>query len=582
MDALTEQGMWQLYERDRTRPAEPMLVSTPVFQVVAQHLLEATAAYTRERTLARLRAGLAAKLRIAFRKQQGAFLSRLERLQPSTESLREAGVGDWQGAFDQAALETLSGFSGPLTEYIQTALIAGNQQALAAGAFDVSFELPFPEAANYASQRAAALVTSINETTRTEINRLVTKSVDEGQSYSQLAKALRDKYAEFHTPKPQLHIKDRAEGIAVHECVTGDTLVRAVDVSRAMRRWYVGRLMHITTASGNELSITPNHPILTPSGWVAAGELVEGDRIICGLGTEEMALGDPNIENPPTMIHQIFDSLLRDVPSNRTAGTHVDFHGDGMNSDVDVIALDGELSRGVKTSFGDPCSEHLFTSSDLSLIALATYGLCHLSPLGFSDALAHAREFTHAPSRGGMGIEETSAPLPKIEIRPVCLTGFGVIADMNSIANQDGSDPVIRDPIPLSQRLGGFAIDVRVDHISRIDILTEWSGHVYNLTTNSGRYMANGVIVHNCGDAYEQGNMDAASTLAGAGLEMQKSALTVGDSRVDPECQANQDAGWIPMDQPFPDGNIRAPFHVYCRCSTLYRQKPDASQETPA
>jgi len=80
------------------------------------------------------------------------------------------------------------------------------------------------------------------------------------------------------------------------------------------------------------------------------------------------------------------------------------------------------------------------------------------------------------------------------------------------------------------------------------------------------------VAVQEASEAYEHGNMVVADDLAAAGLQMEKSYLTVNDSRVSPECRENQAAGWIPLNDPFPGGVQRAPQHVACRCCTLYRR----------
>ena len=48
----------------------------------------------------------------------------------------------------------------------------------------------------------------------------------------------------------------------------------------ASRRYYTGNVITLITASGNKITITPNHPILTAEGFVAAGTLKEGDEII--------------------------------------------------------------------------------------------------------------------------------------------------------------------------------------------------------------------------------------------------------------------------------------------------------------
>lgn len=85
---------------------------------------------------------------------------------------------------------------------------------------------------------------------------------------------------------------------------------------------------------------------------------------------------------------------------------------------------------------------------------------------------------------------------------------------------------------------------------------------------------AHAVAVYETGDAYEEGNEQVAAELEADGLEMEKSWLTVGDSRVRSSHAANQDEGWIEMGQAFQSGNYRPPTDPGCRCSTLYRMKP--------
>lgn len=72
---------------------------------------------------------------------------------------------------------------------------------------------------------------------------------------------------------------------------------------------------------------------------------------------------------------------------------------------------------------------------------------------------------------------------------------------------------------------------------------------------------------------YERGNRDVAKSLADAGLEMEKSWLTSGDDRVTDECMANEDEGWIPIDEQFPSGDDEPPRFPGCRCTCLYQAK---------
>lgn len=90
------------------------------------------------------------------------------------------------------------------------------------------------------------------------------------------------------------------------------------------------------------------------------------------------------------------------------------------------------------------------------------------------------------------------------------------------------------------------------------------------------RSRAEAIAVFELGDAYEHGNMLVAKDLQASGLEMQKKWLSVGDDRVRPEHRANQEQGWIPLDDAFQDGNGRPPSDPGCRCTLLMRRKPDS------
>jgi hypothetical protein len=90
------------------------------------------------------------------------------------------------------------------------------------------------------------------------------------------------------------------------------------------------------------------------------------------------------------------------------------------------------------------------------------------------------------------------------------------------------------------------------------------------------RSRAEAIAVFELGDAYEHGNLLVAQDLQDAGLEMEKSWLTVGDDRVRTDHRANQGEGWIPLDQAFGSGDDRPPADPGCRCTLLMRRKPDA------
>ncbi len=90
---------------------------------------------------------------------------------------------------------------------------------------------------------------------------------------------------------------------------------------------------------------------------------------------------------------------------------------------------------------------------------------------------------------------------------------------------------------------------------------------------------AHAVAVYETGDAYEAGGRIVVDDLEAAGIEMEKAWLTVGDGRVRAEHAANQDEGWIPVDQSFQSGHDRPPTDPGCRCSSQYQMKPEEGAE---
>jgi SPP1 gp7 family putative phage head morphogenesis protein len=74
------------------------------------------------------------------------------------------------------------------------------------------------------------------------------------------------------------------------------------------------------------------------------------------------------------------------------------------------------------------------------------------------------------------------------------------------------------------------------------------------------------------GEAYSAATLEAAQELEDKGIDLEKSWLTVGDDRVDEDCAANEDAGWIDLDDEFPSGDDRPLSHPGCRCSLLVQR----------
>jgi|GEM_PF-3480675 len=166
------------------------------------------------------------------------------------------------------------------------------------------------------------------------------------------------KWGESH-PSPSLH----------WNCLVPGTKVLAPNILRGFERPYSGDVIVIRTAGGNEITCTPNHPILTARGWVAAGELNEGDEVIKSL-ERDWALGTtPNGVEVETSIEDVVGSLLasRGMIPEFVPLTTEDFHGDALHHEVATVWANRKLGDSGHAS----SLEHL---EELSLVDGASGG----------------------------------------------------------------------------------------------------------------------------------------------------------------------------------------------------------------
>jgi len=124
--------------------------------------------------------------------------------------------------------------------------------------------------------------------------------------------------------------RSRAQTIARTECLPGDAQIDTANITALYRRPYSGEWYEIVTASGRKLSGTPNHPMLTPTGWKTFNELAVGDNLICDRPHVQQSgsSGDQHVANRPSTIRELFDAATAVIVSERERTTEPDFHGD--------------------------------------------------------------------------------------------------------------------------------------------------------------------------------------------------------------------------------------------------------------
>jgi SPP1 gp7 family putative phage head morphogenesis protein len=287
--------------------------------------------------------------------------------------------------------------------------------------------------------------------------------------------------------RPIGHNKAFPGPIAHWNCFTGDVPVQSPSgACQLYRRPYSGELITIETDHGRRVTLTPNHPLLTPTGWEAAGKLYVGERLICQKGTGGNAARNPENQSSETTFAKLTKATaeLHGVLSAKMPITRPDFHGDGSDGEVGEIWTYGALSdKGNaalakmigKLPFHCPYldrPDHL-TSFCGTFKSLARYGLATLRRIGrFSRWLFPSIPSSAQILRSGSSDTGTHAPSAKA---------------------RDGY-PKFPSDFSGRELIGNVEMD-RIVVIRRTEAVSVF---VHNLETPVGWYLADGIASHNC------------------------------------------------------------------------------------
>lgn len=274
-------------------------------------------------------------------------------------------------------------------------------------------------------------------------------------------------------------------------CCLPGTPVTAFGVSRAVRRRYKGEICVFSFAGLPDLAVTPNHPVLTRCGLIAAKAVQIEDGVLqCSRPADSTAfrLPHPDHDYVETDIEEIFDSFAL-ANGGAACGVPVSaeaFHGDAsVDDEVDIVYPAGKLSlngpEGPENfqyfSFADTrgLPSELLRESNLRSL----FDACDSSPGGSVGGLGTGLSLIDRESR--ISKQLSSASIALLEAEPIPVIGYSAPTDTD--AERHCED--------------GFASQVRVVKVMKIE-RRQFDGHVYNLETESGYYTAQSILVHNC------------------------------------------------------------------------------------
>jgi HK97 family phage portal protein len=271
-------------------------------------------------------------------------------------------------------------------------------------------------------------------------------------------------------------------------CFAGDTLVYAEGVEAATMRWFEGDMMRLSLGDGRIITVTPNHPLLTPDGWTLAGSLNRGSNL---LGYEMMQHLSVPIANPypnhgPAEIAEIFRLCAVAGQFQRVAGSEPQFHGDGMDGQVDVVWPEGQLRSDVISHLQEPSAKNILAASEIvhgDLARNSSQRQCVGRALFSTD--------------GGMGSVRESGSLFGRSLGHSRVHSGATIAPLNASFAQYAGDNGATEVCQIGESFFRHPGKVTRNDVIRVDVIP-FRGHVYNLQTEAGHYIANGIISHNC------------------------------------------------------------------------------------
>lgn len=300
----------------------------------------------------------------------------------------------------------------------------------------------------------------------------------------------------------------------VINCFPGSTPVVAPSgVRRVYRRWYEGPLVKIRTLGGVELSATPNHPLLTPHGWVAAQDVQVGEHLVGSPVAEWVGRGDPDVEDAPATFEEIYAATLKAGEQPRVVRGGVDFHGDVVEGEVEVVTVDPFLDLVVATVDQATPSEGLDEQELVGLHGGQRLRSCPSGGVGGGPSVVVQAGSRVAGSRstpGLVGSRGEALALLKRRVSHPDRHGSPTPARGDTSGEQSAADGRPTDPEAVREALLGFAGEVTRYEVVDVDVCA-FSGHVFNLETVDGWYIANCIASSNCRCTLTFGEQDVSA-----------------------------------------------------------------------
>jgi hypothetical protein len=261
------------------------------------------------------------------------------------------------------------------------------------------------------------------------------------------------------------------EGGGAFGCVLPGSWVQG-RIKGASKSNYSGECVEIITRSGESLSLTINHPVLTEDGFVAAGRIKEGNNLVRYCGKPNLATANHNHKNAPLLIEQVFDAISQiGSATRRKRRSKFDFYGDGkfIKGDIQIVNIDSALLHAANSLGLQSTKQMMLPRRDFNL---------HRSFSHFSPCNLRSLHSVPAIAQGG-------------DAFPYCSHTIGLPSNVYSAAAQNSSYPTATR-ISLGLGMTGMI------SISKSQMLNRFSRLISRDNTRNNLVVGKSLICNRC------------------------------------------------------------------------------------
>lgn len=275
-----------------------------------------------------------------------------------------------------------------------------------------------------------------------------------------------------------------APGYLVYNCFVGETQIASDSkIVRSYKHTYKGDLIEVKTACGINFTCTPNHPILTPYGWVAAALLHNGDNLVVTFDRNTGSFRrNSNIKHIHSRMKALYNSLHCFGLMIRDSTLRINFHGDIPTTNVEVITKKWLLRDSGNSGVRQSINKFLLKNTNKSFMSQCPF-MKH-----FGSVCKAALRFISSKC-------QTLALLWRSLFHPN-IHGFRTVSGRDVGVTQDTINNLTAKSETLGKVLDGFSGEIAVDKVVSVKIIPsgQTATHVYNLQTQNGYYFVNSSI----------------------------------------------------------------------------------------